>query len=53
MKHDKENCDCPYNREPKLISRATWICPICERDVSIEYLFLEEQKINLTNKRDK
>jgi hypothetical protein len=39
-KHDKENCDCPYKTKPKHIGRAHWVCPICGRDVSLEFVIL-------------
>jgi hypothetical protein len=40
--HDIKDCDCPYNREPKYVSRAYWVCPICGRDVSLEYVVLQD-----------
>lgn len=34
---------CRANLEKaKWISRATWICPVCGKDVTISYLFLQE-----------
>jgi len=42
--HEKEDCPCPYSTEPKWISRATWICPECKRDVSLEYVILQDVK---------
>lgn len=41
--HTREQCPCPYDAEPKLISRATWVCPECGRDVSIEYVLMKEK----------
>lgn len=29
---------CDFERA-KLVSRATWVCPDCGRDISIEYLY--------------
>ena len=43
-KHTKEKCDCPYKRKPKFVSRGYWICPICKRDVSLEYVMLKFPK---------
>ena len=44
QRHTKEDCDCPYSREPKHVGRAHWVCPECGRDVSIEYVLLYEMK---------
>lgn len=42
--HTKEDCKCPYYIEPQYVSRAYWICPICKRDVSLEYVILQGAK---------
>lgn len=36
--------DCCYNNleKAKYISRATWVCPICGKDVSLAYVLLQE-----------
>ena len=48
-KHTKKDCNCPYGIKPKYVSRAHWICPICGRDVSLEYVLLSEVKNLTTN----
>jgi len=42
--HTEEDCNCPYGIEPKRVSRAYFICPECKRDVTLEYVLLEESK---------
>lgn len=32
---------CDFDN-PKQVGRATWCCPTCGRDYSLEYLFLVE-----------
>ena len=36
MTHCADHCD--FERA-KLVSRATWVCPDCGRDISVEYLY--------------
>lgn len=42
IQHTKENCNCPYATKPKKLGRAHWVCPFCERDVSLEWVLLNE-----------
>lgn len=42
LTHTPDNCNCPYEQEPKYISRAKWVCPTCNRDVSMEYVLLKQ-----------
>lgn len=34
-----KKCDLCDIKNAKRIGRAHWICPICGRDISLEYLF--------------
>lgn len=38
---DKNKCDCDFEH-PVVKGRATWLCPKCGRDYSLEYLFYWE-----------
>jgi len=38
--HTQENCDRPYKGNIKKVGRAHWRCPVCNRDVSFEYVCL-------------
>lgn len=41
---DKKSCDCPYEREPKDLGWAIKVCPVCGRDVSLEYFILRKRR---------
>jgi len=40
--HTQDNCDRPYKGNIKKVGRAHYICSICNRDVSFEYVYLME-----------
>jgi hypothetical protein len=41
---DKDKCDHDISN-PKLVSRAKWVCRKCGKDISLDYVLLKQAEI--------